>query len=334
MGDAPSRYSATAGRGSYLVLVALANLRREAGRRRRGGRAAGPLPRRVPAVRRRRRPVRRRAARGRRRAAGDARRGRGARRRSSTASARFLLGTALYEAAHAAEAEEQFRAVVAAQPQNAGARVALAEALLSQRRWDEAAEAAAGVADGAAFADAARRTELFARIVAGDAAAAATAASRAAADLAPAELAGYDAWRRLAAGEPPLPGPGRRRPGPRRRLRGAPARRRSSTPSSPSSQAIERSALPVRSRREILANVYLRRGFLESAFEEWMTVCNEGTGPDADAFVGLAQVAWGMGERDDAVVFAREAATLDPPIPRAAGLAERMEAAALASSSV
>ena len=36
------------------------------------------------------------------------------------------------------------------QPQNAGARVALAEALLSQRRWAEAAEAAAGVADGAA----------------------------------------------------------------------------------------------------------------------------------------------------------------------------------------
>jgi tetratricopeptide (TPR) repeat protein len=250
-----------------------------------------------------------------------------------TASARFLVGTALYEAAHAAEAEEQFRAVVAAQPQNAGARVALAEALLSQRRWDEAAEAAAGVADGAAFADAARRTELFARIVAGDAAAAATAASRAAADLAPAELAGYDAWRRLAAGDAPLPVP----------AEGVPVlavafeallRVQEFDAVEPVLQAIERSALPVRSRREILANVYLRRGFLESAFDEWMTVCNEGTGPDADAFVGLAQVAWGMGERDDAIVFAREAATLDPTHPAAAGLAERMEAAALASSSV
>src|SRR4029079_8569528 len=31
MGDAPSRYSATAGRGSYLALVALANLRRHSG---------------------------------------------------------------------------------------------------------------------------------------------------------------------------------------------------------------------------------------------------------------------------------------------------------------
>ena len=34
-----------------------------------------------------------------------------------------------------------------------------------------------------------------------------------------------------------------------------------------------------------------------------------------------------MGERDDAIVFAREAATLDPSHPAAAGLAERMEAA-------
>ena len=46
-----------------------------------------------------------------------------------------------------------------------------------------------------------------------------------------------------------------------------------------------------------------------------MAVCNEGTGPDADALVGLAQVAWGMGEREDAIVFAREAATLDPTHP-------------------
>ena len=198
---------------------------------------------------------------------------------------------------------------------------------------DEAAEAAAGVADGAAFADAARRTELFARIVAGDATAAATAAARAAGDLAPAELAGYDAWRRIAAGEPPLPVP----------ADGvqvlavafeALLRVQEFDAVAPVLEAIERSALPVRNRRELLANVYLRRGFLESAFEEWMTVCNEGTGPDADAFVGLAQVAWGMGERDDAVVFAREAATLDPSHPAAAGLAERMEAAALASSSV
>jgi tetratricopeptide (TPR) repeat protein len=248
-----------------------------------------------------------------------------------TPSARFLLGTALYEGAHAAEAETLFRAVVAAQPRNAGARVALAESLLSQRRWAEAAEAAAAVADGAPFADAARRTELFARIVAGETDAAATAARRAAADLAPAELAGYDAWRRLAAGEPPLPVP----------AEGVPVlavafeallRVEEFDAVEPVLKAIEGSALPRRARRELLANVYLRRGFLESAGEEWMAAVNEGTAPDADAFVGLAQVAWNMGETEDAIVFAREAAAIEPTHRAAAGLAERMEAIALASS--
>ena len=96
--------------------------------------------------------------------------------------------------------------------------------------------------------------------------------------------------------------------------------------------AIEQSAMPVRARRELLATVYLRRGFLESAADEWMAVCNEAPGPDADAFVGLAQVAWALGHTEDAIVLAGEAATLDPTHPGAAGLAERMEAAALVSS--
>jgi hypothetical protein len=91
--------------------------------------------------------------------------------------------------------------------------------------------------------------------------------------------------------------------------------------------------MPVRARRETLANVYLRRGFLESAGDEWMAACNDGAGPDADAFVGLAQVAWGLGAYEDAVVFAGEALELDPHHPAAAGLADRMEAAAMASSS-
>jgi glycosyltransferase involved in cell wall biosynthesis len=331
MGDAPSKYSATAGRGSYLALVALARLRRAAGDAA-GARellarcldehphylgAVGPYavaaladglgPQELLADLAQRTP-------------------------QLTASARFLVGTALYENAHAAEAEEQFRAVVAAQPQNAGARVALAESLLSQRRWAEAADAAAAVGDGAPFADAARRTELFARIVAGDAESAATAAARAAADLAPVELAGYDAWRRLAAGEKPAPVP----------ADGVPVlavafeallRVEEFEAVAPVLAAIEHSALPTRARRELLANVYLRRGFLESAGDEWMAACNEGTGPDADAFVGLAQVAWALGETEDAIVFAAEAATLDPTHPGAAGLAGRMEAATMASSS-
>src|SRR4051812_24182587 len=206
MGDAPSKYSATAGRGSYLALVALANLRRHsddaAGARELLERCLAEHPQYVGAVG----PY----------ALALLADGEGpdetlaeieARATQLTAGARFLVGTALYEAAHAETAEGQFRAVVAAQPQNAGARVALAESLLSQRRWAEAADAAAAVQPGAPFADAARRTELFACIVAGDDAAAVGAAARAATDLAPVELAGYDAWRRLAAGETPAPVP-------------------------------------------------------------------------------------------------------------------------------
>ena len=243
------------------------------------------------------------------------------------------MGTALYEAAHAETAEGQFRAVVAAQPQNAGARVALAETLLSQRRWAEAAEAATAVEQGAPFAGAARRTELFARIVAGDAAAAADAAARAAADLAPVELAGFDAWRRLAAGETAVaPVPAAGVPGLVIAFE-ALLRVEEFDAVAGLLQAIEQSAIPARARRELLANVYLRRGFLESAGDEWMAAVKEGAGPDADAFVGLAQVAWGLGAYEDAIVFAREAADLDPHHPGAAGLAERMEAAALASSS-
>jgi glycosyltransferase involved in cell wall biosynthesis len=331
MGDAPSRYSATAGRGSYLALVALAGLRRTAGdaaaARALLARCLDEHPQYVGAVGPYAVALLADGV-GPAEAVADIE----ARTPQLTASARFLVGTALYEAAHAAEAEVQFRAVVAAQPQNAGARVALAESLLSQRRWPEAAETAAGVQDGAPFADAARRTELFARIVAGETGAAATAATRAAADLAPAELAGYDAWRRLAAGEPPLPVP----------ADGVPVlavafeallRVEEFDAVEPVLTAIEGSALPVRARRELLANVYLRRGFLESAGEEWMAAVNEGPGPDADAFVGLAQVAWNMGETADAIVFAREAATLDPTHRAAAGLAERMEAVAASSSS-
>ena len=51
-----------------------------------------------------------------------------------------MLGTALYEAGASAAGEAQFRAVLARQPHSGRARVALAEALLAQRRYAEAAE--------------------------------------------------------------------------------------------------------------------------------------------------------------------------------------------------
>src|SRR5919204_638831 len=85
-----------------------------------------------------------------------------------TPSAHFMVGSALYENKHAEAAELQFRAVLDKQPSSDPARVALSETLLSQCRWAEAAEAAADVEDPSAFALTARRSELFARIMAGD----------------------------------------------------------------------------------------------------------------------------------------------------------------------
>src|SRR5205085_11090097 len=68
--------------------------------------------------------------------------------------------------------------------------------------------------------------------------------------------------------------------------------------------------LPPREQRELIACIYLRRGFLASAAEEWMVVCEQQ--PDCRALVGLAQVAASHGLPEDAATFGAEALRLDP----------------------
>ncbi len=65
-----------------------------------------------------------------------------------------------------------------------------------------------------------------------------------------------------------------------------------------------------RERREALAQVYLRRGFIDSAASEWIAIAQER--PDARAYVGLAQIAWARGLAEDALAFAEEALALEP----------------------
>ncbi len=72
----------------------------------------------------------------------------------------------------------------------------------------------------------------------------------------------------------------------------------------------QRVALPERQRRELLATMYLRRGFLESAADEWIAVAT--TQPDASAMLGLAQVALARGFDQDAIAFSAEAVALEP----------------------
>jgi hypothetical protein len=67
--------------------------------------------------------------------------------------------------------------------------------------------------------------------------------------------------------------------------------------------------LAARNRRELLAGMYLRRGFLDSAAEEWAAAVDE-SGPDADALAGLSRVAAARGDVEDAQVFADAAEEL------------------------
>jgi tetratricopeptide (TPR) repeat protein len=62
-------------------------------------------------------------------------------------------------------------------------------------------------------------------------------------------------------------------------------------------------------RHERLARIYLRRGFLESAADEW--IASVRIEPDAGAMLGLAQVAVARGMHAEAVEFAEEAVALD-----------------------
>lgn len=244
----------------------------------------------------------------------------------ATPAVHFMLALALYEAKELELAEVELRALLERQPGSAAARLALAEALLSQRRYDEAAVEALRIPADALYGAEATRTAAFAQLVVGDVAAAGRTLERAEeAELSVPERAVLDGWLCRQRGEdgPPL------------------LDRDAGEPLFVMLEALLRVveidafaslvaltdvlAIPVRERRERLAAVYLRRGFLESAADEWIAACEE-TGPDADALAGLSVVALGRELPDDARMFASEALTLDPAHPQAQLVLERVAA--------
>jgi hypothetical protein len=91
---------------------------------------------------------------------------------------------------------------------------------------------------------------------------------------------------------------------------------------------LEPSELPWREQRELLASMYLRHGFLASAAQEWMAVCESEA--DARAFHGLARVAVANDQLEDAAVFAAEAIRLDPANRAACELAAHLQETDLA----
>ena len=227
-----------------------------------------------------------------------------------TAPGRFMLATALFEQGHAELAEPQFRLVIEKHPQGEAGRAALVESLMYQRRYEEAAAEAERVPEEADAATVVVRSELFARLLARDASGAeATLARAERIGLPTAELGLFSTWL---------------------------ARQRGAASPAPAAGALPllalmlesllrvqdfenfESLLPLlegmpiaeRERRELLAQLYLRRGFLRSAGREWMAVCEQQ--PDVRALVGLANVALANGQAEAAVTFAGQALAMEP----------------------
>jgi tetratricopeptide (TPR) repeat protein len=324
MGDAPRRYTATVGCGSYLPRIALGELRVARGEMDAGVALleqclqkhpefvgavlpyasalllSGAEPQAIVAAVERRLP-------------------------ETSAMARFLLGTALYEGGAAQAGEQQFRAVLARQPHSGRARVALGETLLAQRRYGEAAEVVSEIPTEDPLASVGCRSELFARIAGGEPIKAGAALARAqGAGMAPAELELFGAWLTLAGGkqlaeECELAGEAVELLG---TMLEALLRVHDFTAFEVAVQLVERTPLPVRERREQLAELYLRRGFAASAAEEWMAVC--AAAPDARALFGLARVAERQGMDVEAVDFAQAALELAPAHAGAAALLARL----------
>jgi GT2 family glycosyltransferase/glycosyltransferase involved in cell wall biosynthesis len=306
LGDAPAEYIATVGAGTYLALHLLGELRREqgdaAGAEAYHRRSLAEFPDYVAPVL----PL------------ASAMLARGAASAEVEAivpegrpSAMTLVATAFHEAGRVEDAERWFAAALERQPANGLARVGLIEALLSQQRWAEAAAEAEREPADSPFGPAAAGSGLFAHALVGDAAGLAAAVQQAReAGVAAPDLALYSAWTLTLAGEP-LP-------------QSLPAE--AATTALTVLEALLRIqdfdtfgvVLPLfelvdvdpRERREAIARVYLRRGFVDSAASEWIAVARER--PDARAFVGLAQVAFAQGQPDDALAFAEEALALEP----------------------
>jgi tetratricopeptide (TPR) repeat protein len=309
-GDAPSTYSATKGSGTYLAMATLAEVHRSAGDLARAEELLREVRSEHPVFLGAVEPLTRLvlARGGTPEEAVAASEGGG----DLPLSARFMLAAALHEGGASEAAEAQLRKVIAAQPDAAPARVALGEALLSQQRFAEAAEAAREVDPASPWAPAAARTAGFGVLAAGapDADVDEVLAWARTTGLPDGEARALDAWRAARGGTLPSPGT-------------VPASGAALTLTMleallrleafelfatllPVAEAL---ALPDRDRRELMARMYLRRGFLESAGDEWVTAIEQ-HGADVAALTGLSEVAAARGLDEDAEILASEARSL------------------------
>ena len=303
LGDAPSAYSPTVGAGTHLARAGLADLRMRQG----DDAAAEALlrevlasnPRFLAAVDPLARLLLQRGV-----TPGDVAAEIHALAAVGTAGVSFMLAVALYERGAAAVAEAELRHVLELQPGNDHARVALAEALLSQGRLSDAAAQADGVDELGPCGEAAARTRAFACLAGGDPDGARLALS----PLAAGDRAAYDAWRALLTGDP-APALPAAAAAPLLTALGALLHLENYEAFGTLLPAWDQVALPARQRDELLAELYQRRGYLESAAEQWIAIV-EHSGPDTHALQALAEIAAARGFHEDAAVFAQEAGRL------------------------
>ena len=333
MGDAPARYCASVGAGTFLPMLALANHHVAAGElagaRDLLARSLEEYPSFAAAAGR---YVSVLMAAG--MASGDAIAELERRLDGSVATAaRFLVAQAVHGAGAVDCAEAQYRLVLEARPHTAQVQVTLAELLLSLGRHDEAAQLAHAVNDTDPYATLAVRIELWATIAAGALDGVPALHARAQALGVPgSQLEVFEQWAALAAGQAPVRG---------LRVAATPLlgvileqllARHDFAVFESLLPLLHNSELPAREQREILASMYLRFGFLQSAAREWMTVCE--VEPDARALLGLARVAAAHGLGDDAVTFATQAVALDPAAEESQALLSALIEAAHRASPV
>jgi thioredoxin-like negative regulator of GroEL len=243
-----------------------------------------------------------------------------------TPAARHVLATTFFTHGAMAAAENQFRAVLDARPTSSEVRVQLAETLLNERDYANAADQAQRIADDDPFAGLACRIELWSLIASGNIDEAQAATARAArAGVPAAELEVFTGWAEIATDtreQQPRKLPAAGVP-----LLGVILETLLSAHDFDTFEKLTtllaNSATPEREQRELLGSMYLKNGFLQSAAIEWMAVCE--TTPDVRALLGLARVARANGQLDDAAVFAGEVLKADPT---SAGAREILAAAA------
>ncbi|HEY3612237.1 MAG TPA: hypothetical protein VGK92_00955, partial [Gaiellales bacterium] len=244
-------------------------------------------------------------------------------------AALLLAASACYEAGHAAESATWFARVLEREPGNGAARVGLVESLLAEKRYDEVVGEARLREAGSPVESSLAAAELFIHALRGDAAALAATLATFPPDLPEAAL--FGAWHALLAGAAVpdvLPG---ELFGVTVTLLEALLRIAEFTAFETLHALYARIDVAPALRSDVLAAVYFRRGYLDSAADEWIA-CVE-LEPSAGALLGLAHVALAKDLPADAALMLDEAQLLEPDNADAAALREAL-AAKLAAAQV